>query len=349
MTPTSWTFTTAPPPDTTAPTITARTPAVNATGVPVATAISATFSEPVTAATIQITLTPQGGSPVAATTNYNAATRTITLTPNAPLAFNRVHTVNVSGAADAAGNLMAPTSWNFTTVQPPPTIYFSTLGNTNPPGISGSSDNSDIYGWNGISFSRVWDATGAGIPGSANVDGYDRVSATSFYVSFADSTNVPGLGSVQDEDVLFFNGTTWSMYFDGSVRGLTVAAQDIDAFNISGGVLYFSTVGNTNPPGVGGTADDADIYSWNGTAFARVWDASANGIASGANVDGFVRVDATHFYLSFTATVTVPGLGSVPDVNVVFYNAGTWSTFFNGVAAGLTSGGNQDVDAFDLA
>ena len=39
--------------------------------------------------------------------------------------------------------------------------------------------------------------------------------------------------------------------------------------------LYFSTSGNTNPPGVGGTADDADIYFWNGTAaFSRSIDAS---------------------------------------------------------------------------
>ena len=34
--------------------------------------------------------------------------------------------------------------------------------------------------------------------------------------------------------------------------------------------LYFSTSGNTNPPSVGGTADDADIYCWNGSAFSRL-------------------------------------------------------------------------------
>ena len=41
--------------------------------------------------------------------------------------------------------------------------------------------------------------------------------------------------------------------------------------------LYFSTFGNTNPPGVGGTADDADIYNWSGTAFTRSIDASGAG------------------------------------------------------------------------
>ena len=70
--------------------------------------------------------------------------------------------------------------------------------------------------------------------------------------------------------------------------------------------LYFSTAGNTNPPGVSGTADDADIYFYNGTAFSRSIDVTTitNPVPGGANVDGFDRVDATHFYLSFDGTVT---------------------------------------------
>ena len=35
-------------------------------------------------------------------------------------------------------------------------------------------------------------------------------------------------------------------------------------------------------------------------------------------MDGFDRVDATHFYLSFSADTTVPGLGAVQDEDVVF-------------------------------
>ncbi len=70
--------------------------------------------------------------------------------------------------------------------------------------------------------------------------------------------------------------------------------------------LYFSTAGNTNPPGVAGTADDADIYIWNGTAFSRTIDVTAitNPLPAGANVDGFDRVDATHFYLSFNGAAS---------------------------------------------
>ena len=100
---------------------------------------------------------------------------------------------------------------------------------------------------------------------------------------------------------------------------------------------------------MGGPYDDADIYSWNGSNFARVWDASANSLPGNADVDGFVRVDATHFYMSFNgAAITVPGLGAVADVNVVYYDAGIWSVFFDGTAHGLVAGTGQDIDAFDI-
>jgi hypothetical protein len=345
MTPVTWTFTTAPAPDTTAPTVTARTPGVNAVNVAANTTPTATFSEAVTPTSIQFTLTPQGGSAVAATAAYNATTRVITLTPAAPLAYNTVYTARVAGASDAAGNVMAPVSWNFTTTSGP--LYFSTLGN-DPPGVSGTDDDADIYGWSGTAFSRLWDATQNGISSATNVDGYDRLDATRFYLSFSSDASVPGLGTVQDEDIVFFNGSSWSVFFDGTARGLTDANEDIDAFSIVGGTIYFSTTGNTNPPNVGGTADDADIYRWNGSSFARVWDASQNGLGSSANVDGLVVLDATHLYLSFTSSVSLSGVGTATDVDVAYFNAGSWSIYFDGDGRGLSSGTNDDIDAFDI-
>jgi FtsP/CotA-like multicopper oxidase with cupredoxin domain len=254
------------------------------------------------------------------------------------------HTVYVR-AKDAAGNWSALSSATLT-IQGD-LLYFSTLGNTNPPGVGGTADDADIYYWNGVSFSRVFDATTAGIPATANVDGMEFVDATHFYLSFVADTTITGLGTVQDEDIVYYNNGVWSVYFDGTALGLTAGNLDIDAFSINGGTLYFSTVGNTNPPGVGGTADDADIYAWNGVSFSRVFDATTAGIPATANVDGMEFVDATHFYLSFVADTTITGLGTVQDEDVVYYNAGVWSVYFDGTARGLTAG-NLDVDAFDL-
>jgi len=234
-------------------------------------------------------------------------------------------------------------------------LFFSTAGNTNPPGVGGTADDADIYNWNGGTFSRVHDVTTAPyrLPTGANVDGFDRVSATQFYLSFTGQVFVPGIGNVQDEDVVFFNGSSWSLFFDGSVRGLTGAsATDLDAISIVGGQLYFSTDNSARPPGVGGIGDDADIYRWNGaSSYTRVIDASAApySLPGNANVDGFVRVDATHFYLSFSnSNTTVPVLGTVQDEDIMYYNAGTWSVYFDGTAHGLGNTGGLNVDAFDL-
>ncbi len=240
---------------------------------------------------------------------------------------------------------------------PPPagqSLYFSTQGNTNPPGVGGTADDADVYLWNGGVFSRVHDVTTAPyrLPANANVDGFDRVDDTHFYLSFTDRVSVPGVGNVQDEDVVYYNAGSWTLFFDGSAHGLGSNNNlHLDAISVAGTTLYFSTVGNANPPGVVGSPDDADIYSWNGAAYTRVIDASAApyNLPNNANVDGFVRVDATHFYLSFSnANTTVPGLGSVQDEDVIYYNAGTWSVYFDGTDHGLGATGSLNVDAFDL-
>jgi hypothetical protein len=254
-------------------------------------------------------------------------------------------------ARDAAGNWSASAS---SVLQVQAALVFSTSGNSVVPGVSGTADDSDVYNWNRTAFGRTIDATIApySLPGAANVDGFDQISDTQFYLSFSGQVSVPGIGYAEDEDVLFYNGTSWSLFFDGSAHGLGGNNNlDLDAISVSGGTLYFSVLGNALPPGVTGTADDADIYSWNGSAYGRVIDVSASpyGLPAGANVDGFVRVDAAHFFLSFSsASTTVPGLGAVQDEDVLYFNAGSWSVYFDGTAHGLGTSSGLNIDAFDI-
>ena len=246
-------------------------------------------------------------------------------------------------ARDAAGNWSTSAS---TVIQVRGQLLFSTAGDSNPPGVTGTADNADIYTWNGTTYTRTIDATAIGIPATANVDGFSRVDATHFYLSFTDATAIAGLGTVQDEDVVYRNGTTWQLYFDGSTHAL--GGTDLDAIHVDGTGLYFSTSTDVNPPGVGGTADDADIYRWtSGNTFARVLDATTVGIPVAADTDGFDRTDATHYWLSFNADTTVTGLGAVQDEDVIYRNGTTWQTWFDGTAHGMTSA-NLDVDAFDV-
>ena len=119
---TTWTFTTGP-----APTVTARTPAVNALSVGRTANVTATFSEAVTGlvptgSTTSTTVTLKNattGALQAAAVTYNATTRVVTLNPTATLAASTKYTVTLTGSTtairDAIGNPLATTIWSFTT------------------------------------------------------------------------------------------------------------------------------------------------------------------------------------------------------------------------------------------
>ena len=121
----TWSFTTAAVADTTPPTITAQTPTSGATGVATTSAVTATFSEPIDAASVSMSsfeLRGPGSVLVAASVGYNAATQVATLTPISALAASTAYSVTVRGGAtdprvrDVAGNaLVANITWSFTT------------------------------------------------------------------------------------------------------------------------------------------------------------------------------------------------------------------------------------------
>ena len=115
-----WTFTTVVVP----PTVISTIPLNGATGVPLAQAISATFSKAMNAATLNaatFTLS-SGGVAVAGTVTYTGTTATFT--PSANLLPNVLYTATITtGAQDVAGEALAANYvWTFTTVVVPPTV-----------------------------------------------------------------------------------------------------------------------------------------------------------------------------------------------------------------------------------
>src|SRR3954447_19010382 len=113
ITATTWTFITGP-----RPTVTARTPAVNALNVGRTANVTATFSEAITgssAGTVTLKNTTTGVVQTAVV-SYNTTTRVVTLNPSATLAANTKFTVTLTaGLKDAAGNPITATTWTFTT------------------------------------------------------------------------------------------------------------------------------------------------------------------------------------------------------------------------------------------
>ncbi|HEX6131114.1 MAG TPA: Ig-like domain-containing protein [Actinomycetota bacterium] len=106
-----------------APSVIAKTPAPDATDVVRTTNVTATFSLPMDAATLDTStfmMSGPGGA-VAASVAYDAATNTATLTPSAPLAGSATYTATLTTGARAATGpaLAAPVSWSFTILAAP--------------------------------------------------------------------------------------------------------------------------------------------------------------------------------------------------------------------------------------
>jgi hypothetical protein len=114
-------------------------------------------------------------------------------------------------------------------------------------------------------------------------------------VSLRGSSNILGVFTSRDEDLLGFNGSTWSLYFDGSDVGLNAAGLDIDAASIdrNNGAIDLSFNQAFSIPGVSGDGDDIAQFTPNSLGkntsgtFSLAWDGSAVGFA---NIDGFSRV-----------------------------------------------------------
>jgi hypothetical protein len=103
--------------DNSAPSVTATSPAANATGVALGTGVTATFSEAMQPASIAFQLRDGGGNLVAGSLSYDPATFRATFQPTSALVSATTYTATVASALDSAGNPMAaPASWSFRTV-----------------------------------------------------------------------------------------------------------------------------------------------------------------------------------------------------------------------------------------
>jgi methionine-rich copper-binding protein CopC len=186
--PVSWSFTTMPPPDTAPPTVLSTVPEDGATGVRATDSVTAAFSEPVLADSLQMGLTGPGGAVVPGTTVLAPDGRSATFTPTAALARSTGFTASVR-ATDLAGNTAAsPRTWRFTTAAGPDTA---------PPSITKTSPGKDATGVppaGAVTVSFDEPVSSAGLqfaltgPGGAEVPGAAAVSADGRTATFTPSS-----------------------------------------------------------------------------------------------------------------------------------------------------------------
>jgi hypothetical protein len=178
------------------------------------------------------------------------------------------------------------------------------------------------------------------------------------YFSLFNAATVGGVAAA-DEDVVFFDGSTFSLAFDGSDVG--VAGLRIDAFswvNATSLLLSFDQPGAV--PGIAGTTDDSDIVLFTATSlgsvtagtFSMYVDGSDVGLTTSAeDVDAVELLPSGNVLVSTVGAVAVTGVSGDDKDLLQFVPAqlgpvtsGTFSMYFDGSDVGLTTSG-EDVEA----
>ena len=185
-------------------------------------------------------------------------------------------------------------------------------------------------------------------------------SANPLYASFASNGSVGGV-SFNDEDIVKFDGSTWSLFFDGSDVG--VGGSDLFAFSIVDSdtiLMSFTTALTLN----GLSVTPQDVVQFDATSLGSVtagtFSMYLNGVDVGLDVSA-ESIDALSLLPDGRVLVSTKGNPSVPgvtgaDEDVLAFTpttlgnvtSGTWSMYFDGSDVGLANSSNEDVDALDV-
>lgn len=178
------------------------------------------------------------------------------------------------------------------------------------------------------------------------------------YLSHAANTSTafPGLPQTSDEDILFFDGNSWSIYFDGSDVGLSGA--DLSAFDrVNADTLLMSFMQPVTIAGPG-KVDDSDIVRFDATslgnntagAFSLYFDGSDVGLTNPSeDIDTLDLLPDGRLIVSTAGAYAVSGAQGKGDDLLSFSPAtlgattsGMWALYFDGSDVGIKPATNVD-------
>lgn len=184
-----------------------------------------------------------------------------------------------------------------------------------------------------------------------SLDASSPPSAGPIYLSHAANTSTvfPGLGQTADEDILYFDGNNWSLYFDGSDVGLS--GVDLNAFTrMDADTILMSFMQPVTIAGLG-KVDDSDILRFDATslgnntagAFSLYFDGSDVGLTNASeDIDALDLLANGRLVISTMGAYSVPGVGGKGDDLLSFVPAGlgattsgTWTLYFDGSDVGI--------------
>lgn len=195
------------------------------------------------------------------------------------------------------------------------------------------------------------------------------LSNPSVWMVFKDPATVPGVGTVDNEDIVAYDllSGTWSMIFDGSDVGLASYAIDGLAVLPSGNILMSFVNGGIIPgivgvPGGLTLVDDSDIVEFIPNALGASTSGTFSFYFDGSNVGLTLNsedIDAIGFsgdgrlLISTAGAVAANGVSGA-DTDIFLFNAtglgastgGTFEYFLDGGDVNLADYSSEDIDGF---
>ncbi len=200
-------------------------------------------------------------------------------------------------------------------------VYSLTYANsTLYAGLGSSANDAEVWSWNGTSWTKI---------GGDSINSGWTTNFEAVYALRSDGTTYlyAGLGSTAGDAEVWrysFSRGTWSR-----IGGDTVNSSWADATYEQ--VLSMEYQGSTLYVGLGNSASDAEVWSWNGTVWTQIGGDSLNsGWTTGYEGVYSLRGDGTNLYA---------GLGSTAGDNEVWsWNGTTWTKIGgDGINAGFST------------
>lgn len=154
-------------------------------------------------------------------------------------------------------------------------LYLSFSASGKVRGVAFADEDIVAYDLRSGAWSMVFDGSDVGI--TTNLDGFAFLDDGSLLLTFDENITLPGMGTIDDSDILRFTPTAlgsttagrFECYFDGSDVSLTTEGEDIDAIDFAPALtgpprLVISTKGDVKVPDL--AASDEDLLVFNATS-----------------------------------------------------------------------------------
>jgi uncharacterized repeat protein (TIGR01451 family) len=183
------------------------------------------------------------------------------------------------------------------------------------------------------------------LPSRGNVTAYHLLSNGDQLFSLDKKAMLVGHLTAEPEDVVRYDGVSYTIEFDGSAEGVAGDAG-VDAISESGSDLLLSfdatvTLGTE-------TAQDEDLVRFDGSSFTLFFDGSAVGVPEELNLDAAQNLGGDRVALSFDGSASLPGV-IFADEDVIEYDllTGDWEITYDG-SAQHSVWGDANLDAVAL-